>query len=46
MCSWLSCSRIGVAITAGAMQLTSTPFVAQSLPIDFGQADHRDLLTE
>ena len=28
-------SRIGVSITAGAMQLTSTPLRATSLPIDF-----------
>ena len=28
-------SRIGVSITAGAMQLTSTPVRATSLPIAF-----------
>jgi hypothetical protein len=35
MCSWLIWSSIGVAITAGATQLTSTPVVARSLPMDF-----------
>ena len=31
-------SSIGVSITAGAMQLTSTPLRATSLPIDFVSA--------
>src|SRR6266550_2097186 len=35
MCSSLSWPRIGVSMTAGAMQLTSTPEPATSLPIDF-----------
>ena len=35
MWPWESPSRIGVSITAGAMQLTRTPVPATSLPIDF-----------
>ena len=35
MCSWDIWESIGVAITAGATALTSTPDVARSLPKDF-----------
>src|SRR5947199_10778223 len=35
MCSSLSCPRMGVSTTAGAMQFTSTPEPATSFAIDF-----------
>jgi hypothetical protein len=34
-CSWVMPPSIGVSITAGAMQLTSTPHRETSLPIAF-----------
>jgi hypothetical protein len=37
---------IGVSITAGAMQLTSTPVPATSFPIDFAIAITAALLAE
>ena len=35
MCSCEICSRIGVSITAGAIELTRMPLRATSLPITF-----------
>ena len=43
---WESPSRIGVSITAGATQLTSTPVPATSLPIAFVIAITAALLAE
>jgi len=39
-------ARIGVSITAGAMQLTRTPLAATSLPIAFVMAITAALLAE